>query len=221
MLHRSSLFALLALLLALPACGGTSKHSASADLEAEPAIDDPFASRCINGKMADCYEVARELQTPEADPVLRVQLGRRFTDGCEHSVPEDCFRAALFAETPDQMISLMERSCSGGFGEACRNLGDLFVQHESSAELVAQTVTFYSKGCDFGDARSCVLLGQCYERGGAGLARDMRQAEASYKKGCDLHDKASCRAHDDLGCREGRMDQCSGATVVQASESLR
>ncbi len=202
------------ILLVVPACSGPGSHSSSRGTTTTtisgPHVEDPETKACVGGKLETCLVLAHELESPEADLSLRAKLAREFAPGCERSVPEDCFRAALFAADPDAMLELMQRACTGNMGLACRMLGETLGKHATSAELLAQSVQFLTQGCELNDAPSCVALGRTYDEGGPGLPRDAAQAATFFGKGCQqLHDQVACRAAAQLGCREGRLEDCA------------
>jgi TPR repeat protein len=223
--HRLLLIVAAAALVA-PGCGGSTSRAptnattttvAPAPFRAPPGVDADIRA-CVDGKLEHCVEVAHRLDSPEADPSMRAKLAREFSPGCERSVPEDCFRAALFSDTPDTMITLLERACTGGVRLACRTLGETLGRDAGTAEQLAQSVAFFTHACELGDPPSCFTLGRTYDQGGPGLARDVAQAESFFKRGCeDLHDQASCRAAARLGCKEGHLEDCAVPAAAEVA----
>ena len=222
MLHRCRILLVLAIAAAGAGCASHASRAPTTTVVALPPGVDGDVQACRAGQLERCVEVAHQLDSPEADPSLRAKLAREFSPGCEHQVAEDCFRAALFADHPDVMMTRLELACTGRVGLACRTLGSTLGQHATSAELLTQSVAFYTRGCEVSDAPSCVALGRIYDKGGAGVTRDLAQADSFFKRGCeDLHDQTSCRARAALGCREGHLDDCGTPLPVAVPVSER
>jgi len=49
----------------------------------------------------------------------------------------------------------------------------------------------YQSGCDSGDAKACINLGEAYRKG-KDVKRDYAKALSLYKKACDLGDGLGC-----------------------------
>jgi hypothetical protein len=56
-----------------------------------------------------------------------------------------------------------------------------------------RAVASYSKACELGLARGCILLGNLYEHG-SGAFQNNGIAKRSYNKACDLGDSSGCNA---------------------------
>jgi hypothetical protein len=226
MLHRCRFLLAFTFAVAVAGAPGCASHATRASATTVTVVALPPAvnadvEACRAGKLERCLGVAHVLDSPEADPSLRAKLAREFTPGCDHQVAEDCFRAALFADDPDTKLTRMELACTGRAGIACRMLGDTLGIEASSSDQLGQAVGFYTKGCELGDASSCLALGRTYDKGGAGLPRDVTQAEGFFKRGChDLRDPAACRAGAELGCREGRLEDCGPPVATPVSEPI-
>jgi TPR repeat protein len=218
--RRPTLLAAALAMVAAAGCSRSASRSTAVTTVPPPPAVCADIEACRADKLDRCVEVAHVLDNPEADLSLRAKLAREFIPGCDHQVPEDCFRAGVFAETPDLMLSRFELACTGRVGIACRMLGDMLSQHEGSAELLTQSVALYQKGCDVRDAASCVSLARIYQHGGAGVNRDVAQAESLYGRACgQLRDETACRAGAALACGEGHLDDC-GTTVVPVAETI-
>jgi hypothetical protein len=222
LLHRCRVALVLAVAVAgAPGCASRASRSSETLTIPPPPIVTAGIEDCRAGKLERCVDVAHVFDNPEADQSTRAKLAREFRPGCDRQVAEDCFRTAVFVDSPDAMLTLLERSCTGRVGLGCRMLADTLAQHETSSELLNEAVGFYTKGCELGDSPSCVTLGRLYEQGGPGVTRDVFQAEGLFKRGCeDLHDRTACRAGADLGCREGHLEACGTIVAVPVAESL-
>jgi hypothetical protein len=222
MLHRCRIVLVLAIaVVGVPGCAARASRSTSGLTVPLPPAVTADIEACRGSQLERCLAVAQVLDNPEADPSMRAKLAHEFKPGCDRQVAEDCFRSAVFADGPDAMLELLEHACTGRVGVACRTLASTLGQHATSAELHTQSVAFYTKGCELGDAPSCGALGRIYDQGGPGVTRDVAQADGFLKRGCeDLHDDSACRARAALGCREGRLEACGTIVAVPVSERL-
>jgi hypothetical protein len=113
------------------------------------------------------------------------RLGWGYVQG--NGLPKDRARAE----------ELLTRSCKLKPQEgACRTLGLLYgLGHEWTLDI-ARAISFFKRGCDGGDGRTCILLGDAY-RNGKVMAIDAHRADALDSDGCQK-DPAAC---DLLGLR--------------------
>ena len=88
---------------------------------------------------------------------------------------------------------LFTRACDGRVGGACGGLGLLALNSS-----VARAISFFEKGCKYGDNRSCNELGDRYHAG-SGVKKDRERARHFYLLGCEIGPMAECRIP-----REGR-----------------
>jgi hypothetical protein len=161
---------------------------------------------------------------------------------CEDGDAESCFVVAqrLRASTrdgqppPERQRALYDRSCAGGFGEACRALARLLMKHRPADSAGGQDA--WRRGCIAADGESCLELARllskplsnpraltpetrplleraCANRAGAAclwLARDAGDGAASEQvdryltHGCDAGDPGACIA---LGERLAPLDR--------------
>ena len=104
-----------------------------------------------------------------------------------------CAAQAQGAYQPDTFtVAELEGYCDRGDEEACGYLGERHVLGEGgAAKDVKRAATFFTRGCDGGDAYSCRMLGFAYSDG-EGVARDERKAAAFFQRGCDGKDGLAC-----------------------------
>lgn len=97
------------------------------------------------------------------------------------------------AYQPDTFTAAeLEGYCDRGDEEACGDLGERHALGEAGATKdLKRAATFFTRGCDGGDAYSCRMLGFAYSDG-EGVARDERKAAAFFQRGCDGKDGLAC-----------------------------
>jgi len=120
--------------------------------------------------------------------------------------------------------------CVRGDGDGCHWLG--WVLHKGkTADGKAdgkRAVYYYAKGCDMGQASSCIDLGHLYEQGAPGVDKDPKKAEAQYDRACTMGHRKGCISLGDMhyegkgvpknplaagqaylrACKDGATQQC-------------
>lgn len=118
-------------------------------------------------------------------PDLSGHPGRRlqfWEDACREARPRGCAT----------LVALYERACAGGVGEACHNLGVVFVDGADDVEAdPARAVAGFDRGCALDFAPACGQLGAALTFG-AGVPADRALALAAFQRGCRGHDGPSC-----------------------------
>jgi serine/threonine-protein kinase len=97
---------------------------------------------------------------------------------------------------------LYDQACTGGNGNACEQLGMLYMAGSGVPQDPARARDSFSLACDAGNAEGCNNLGISYEYGGEGQ-QDYSRAVALFTKACNGGSAAGCL---DLGSmyRDGR-----------------
>lgn len=115
--------------------------------------------------------------------------------GCAADNLDACANAAalLFdgkgiTQDKARAIELTERACSGGVGNACKNLGWLSGNDESN---LARAREFYGKACELNDSDGCRMYA-FYLGEGKGGPIDKAQSLLIAAKGCDLGHPIAC-----------------------------
>jgi TonB family protein len=86
---------------------------------------------------------------------------------------------------------LLEQACTGGFADACNNLGTLYDNGWGVTLNYSQAGAFYSKACDGGRVDACAVLGLLYENG-EGVPQSFSRSVALYEKACDAGSGQGC-----------------------------
>jgi serine/threonine-protein kinase len=87
---------------------------------------------------------------------------------------------------------LLDKACTGGSGEACKDLASLY--HDGSGVGTKdglRAASLYAKACNISPPKGCNTLGVMYHNGDSVIQNDVRAAE--------LYSQA-CNAGDALGC---------------------
>jgi hypothetical protein len=100
--------------------------------------------------------------------------------------------AALYGQKRYSEASVQfDVACSGGNGDACDYLGDMYQQPVGVPRDYARAATSYSKACDAGISRSCYNRGVMQENGW-GVEEDIGRAATFYSKACDSGSAEGC-----------------------------
>ena len=86
---------------------------------------------------------------------------------------------------------LLDQACTSGTWEACKDLGNMYVDGNGVAKDYSRAVALYAKACDAGYAKGCANLGNMYADG-KGVAEDESRAVALYTKACDAGEGLGC-----------------------------
>ena len=86
---------------------------------------------------------------------------------------------------------LLDKACTGGSGEACKDLGNLYRDGGGVPKDGSRAAAFYSRACDASNGLACTNLGVMYANGN-GVAKDDTRAAALYSKACNANDALGC-----------------------------
>lgn len=132
---------------------------------------------------------------------------------CEVGNTSACYELAIMyrdgegvSADPAQYQALLEKSCAGGFGSACFNLGNNLDRRitnggdtaaKPSQSDLAVMLSWYDKGCVAGSAPSCANAGYARVHYAASAA-DRESGAKQLERACDMVDDQSsgpaCRA---------------------------
>lgn len=87
-------------------------------------------------------------------------------------------------------LSAFERACTLKEGVGCETAGNLWYMRPGTAAQ-AKAFGYFSAACEYEDALGCQYRGTMLVRG-EGTEEDLKAAERSYRKACELEDWASC-----------------------------
>ncbi len=122
-------------------------------------------------------------------PALNAHPGRSlgyWEQACREHRPRSCAT----------LVAFYERACESGIGEACHNLGVVFVDGlDQMPRDAGRAVGGFDRGCALGFAPSCGEIGAALLLG-TGVPQDAALAEAAFERGCAGGDGPSC---DGLG----------------------
>ena len=86
---------------------------------------------------------------------------------------------------------LLDKACSNGNGEACKDLGNLYRDGGGVPKDGSRAATFYSRACDANNGLACTNLGVMYANGN-GVAKDDSRAAGLYSRACNANDALGC-----------------------------
>ncbi|MGA3162225.1 MAG: serine/threonine-protein kinase [Terracidiphilus sp.] len=86
---------------------------------------------------------------------------------------------------------LLDKACTGGNGEACKDLGNMYHDGNGAPKDGLRAASFYSMACDVHYALGCTNLGVMYHIGDSVAQNDVRAADL-YSKACDAGDGVGC-----------------------------
>jgi serine/threonine protein kinase len=99
---------------------------------------------------------------------------------------------ALYGQKNFSMAApLLDKACTGGNGEACKDLGNLYHDGIGVGKDGSHAASLYAKACSSSPPTGCNTLGVMYRNGDGVAQSDSRAA--------DLYTQA-CNANDALGC---------------------
>ncbi|MGI9079153.1 MAG: serine/threonine-protein kinase [Gemmatimonadaceae bacterium] len=97
---------------------------------------------------------------------------------------------SAFQKDMVRAVSLYERGCEGGGGDACNGLGVHLYRGEGVTQDIPRALTLYQKACTAGAAVACFNLGEHYEL--AASPRDPKRATSFYRQGCEGGYRFAC-----------------------------
>jgi TPR repeat protein len=86
---------------------------------------------------------------------------------------------------------LLDKACTGGSGEACKDLGNLYHDGNGVTKDGSRAASLYSKACGASAPMGCNSLGVMYHNGD-GVAQDDTRAAALYSQACNAGDALGC-----------------------------
>ncbi|MCS7083929.1 MAG: sel1 repeat family protein [Aquificaceae bacterium] len=87
-------------------------------------------------------------------------------------------------------LKVCEKACKLKMKDAC--LRQAYIMDRHIQGDIRQVVEIYSQLCSDGHGEACFNLGGIYERGRAGINKDINLALMNYKRGCDLGISPAC-----------------------------
>jgi hypothetical protein len=86
---------------------------------------------------------------------------------------------------------LLDKACTGGSGEACRDLGNMYRDGSGVGKDSLHAASLYSKACNASPPLGCVNLGVMYHNGD-GVSQDDSKAATLYSQACNAGDAIGC-----------------------------
>lgn len=90
-----------------------------------------------------------------------------------------------------EAANLYERSCAGGVGYACDQLGEMYLFGNGVSADSTRAAALYSRACDEGDAAGCGDLGYSYQHG-QGVTADLAKAKGLFGRSCSMGSQQGC-----------------------------
>jgi len=106
--------------------------------------------------------------------------------GC--SQDKDKAESTAKAAEQQALLTRPDDKCPGGTVQGCL---DAALEADKKADS-SRAVELYSRTCDAGVARACVMMGTFHWQGRAGLPADPAKAYSLYLRGCEAGDAAGC-----------------------------
>jgi serine/threonine-protein kinase len=100
---------------------------------------------------------------------------------------------ALFTQKRfSEAIPLLDTACTGGSGEACRDLGNIYRDGVTGVGKDSlRAASLFSRACDIAPPKGCTNLGVMYHNGD-GVPQDDTKAATQYSKACKADDAIGC-----------------------------
>jgi TPR repeat protein len=86
---------------------------------------------------------------------------------------------------------LLDKACTGGSGEACKDLGNMYHDGSGVGKDGLRAASFYSKSCSTSPPKGCTNLGVMYHKGDGVAQNDVRAGDL-YSRACDAGDGIGC-----------------------------
>jgi serine/threonine-protein kinase len=86
---------------------------------------------------------------------------------------------------------LLDKACSGGSGEACKDLGNMYHDGSGVGKDGLRAASLYSKSCSTSPPKGCTNLGVMYHNGD-GVPQNDAHAGDLYSRACDAGDGIGC-----------------------------
>ena len=185
-----------------PTTGGTSQSAGPTDGVAQHRL-------CEQGSAAACVALANDYWDGAGvpkDPNQAVAFAQR---ACELSDVAGCGMAALmlaangveenraaarrYAERTCELSASVERTADVAdlLGKACASSGGMYFHGELAPRDLLKSATYWTRGCEFGDAGACFGVGLMYDRG-QGVEKDGLRAATAFQKACDKEHAFAC-----------------------------
>lgn len=108
-------------------------------------------------------------------------------------------------------------------GEACMHMGNIYLGIDEFKYLTDEekSYTYYKRGCDLNNAKSCYMVGIQYEEG-YGTKLNFIKALKVYKKACKLGLKKGCNQYallDDPEYIQAKIDSLQSKQVYYGTSS--
>lgn len=112
---------------------------------------------------------------------------------CRGGNQQACYwrAASLRAQDFDGAVKLYERSCEGGAGQSCNELGFFAKQGRGVPESGAKAMEYWKRACALGSKDGCDSLGTGW-RDGVGGEVNHAEAVKAYQTACALKDEYGC-----------------------------
>lgn len=97
-------------------------------------------------------------------------------------------------------VSVTERACELGDGEACRGIAWWHVfGEEGRTKDVSLATAHFIAGCDKGASNACIDIASLHDWAQFGFPEDKNSARAFYQRACDLNDPLGCELLKESG----------------------
>lgn len=114
---------------------------------------------------------------------------------CESNDVKACHQAGLRHTDRTQSVKLFEKSCHGGYGKGCINLGLSYENGNGVEQNTQKAIESYNKAIKLGENMGYYWLGILYTEGDK-VTQDYAKAFEYYQKGCELGDQSSCLLYE-------------------------
>ncbi len=164
---------------------------------------------------------ANEKQKFQSDSYYENKNLQELESLCENNDFKACHRAGATHTDRTQSVKLFEKSCNGGYGKGCANLGFNYEYGSNVGQNTQKAIElgenggyyflgklytkqddtkvfeYFQKGCEQEDDNSCFEMGYAYYEGN-GVKQDFTKAKKFYGKACDLGHQTSCNEYKKL-----------------------
>ncbi len=134
---------------------------------------------------------ANEKQKFQPDSYYENKSVQELESLCENNDFKACHRAGVDHTDRTQSVKLFEKSCNGGYGKGCANLGLNYEYGSNVGQNTQKAIELYNKAIELGENMGYYWLGYLYIKGRL-IQQDYVKAFEYFQKGCEQEDDNSC-----------------------------
>ncbi len=168
-----------------------------------------YEKACDNGRPKGCFLLGRHYQAGEHIPKDYTKAIKLYKEACQSLHTNACAYVGIMYHTGRGVAqgtaiarAYYKKSCEG-FSQSnwseigCTNLGYMHFNGEFINRDEEKAIELFHKGCDGGDYRGCLEIGDLYTKGSSTIPKDEKKALRFYETACGLNTN-SCEKWQDF-----------------------